>query len=673
MDASHGVGRNAGGQLRSFDVFDTLITRLWALPQDLFIALGEQARQGGWVTLEAGEFARQRADAESAARRSVPGAEVNLEEIYAELGRRHAWPPPTLQRLMSKELELELDCSRPIPSGVRKLTQAREAGHHVAFLSDTYLPQPFVQQLLRQAGVWREGDLLWVSQAHRCSKASSKLFIHVREQLEVRSGWIHAGDNAHSDVSVPRGLGIAAQELADGRLNRFETLARRAGATTGAKVFGPSTLAGAMRAARLHNTLADDRHNTIWDVSTGVVGPLLFGFVQWCLQSARKRGLTRLYFVARDGQIMQRIAQRIAQRWSYDIECRYLMGSRQAWHPAGMTHLGEEELAWILPPTKFLSVQQAFERLGLDLADHADALKAHGLALDDASSNLDAAERQRLRECLLERSVARAAEARSADRRRILLLYLQQEGLLQDDAFAIVDIGWSGNLQNSLARVLKLSGRGSSELTGFYFGLLGQGHSTRSITALPGQTKLDYWTTFAAPNDPLWRQNLALFECFTAADHGSVMGFTHAAGHATPLLVSEKNERALQWGLSTLQQGALAFTDCWLENAHSTAMGQPEFFQATRAVLDEFYEHPTAAEARVWGAFSYSDGQTEAAFEQFVPVWRPSQTLAALLDPLKRPSYWWPQGTNALYPSLPLTGFLALKKLNGRLKRQGLQ
>ncbi|MBK7459805.1 MAG: hypothetical protein IPJ42_15775 [Betaproteobacteria bacterium] len=427
---------------------------------------GERAQQAGWFTLDPSVFALQRVDAESAARRRVPGAEVGLDEIYAELGHRHGWSEQLLQRLTAAELELELTCSQQVPVAAARLAQDREAGHRIAFISDTYLPQDFVRQLLLNAGLWKDGDALWVSQAHRCSKASSRLFAKVREELSEPIDWLHWGDNSHSDVAVPRSMGIAAEAFEDGRLNRFEDVVRG----KGHKGYAMSKLAGVMRLARLQRVRADDRHKTIWEISTDVVGPLLFGFVHWCLQCSQQRGLKRLYFVARDGQILQRIAERIVKHWSYDIECKYLCGSRQAWHPAGMTRLVEQELGWILPPTKFLSVQQAFERLGVDPAKHVDVLARHGFSLERITENLDLLARQRLKACILEKCIVTAAETRSAVKRELLQAYLQQEGVLNDDKFAIVDIGWSGNLQNSLSRALVAAGHSTTNLTGFYFG-----------------------------------------------------------------------------------------------------------------------------------------------------------------------------------------------------------
>jgi predicted HAD superfamily hydrolase len=94
----------------------------------------------------------------------------------------------------------------------------------------------------------------------------------------------------------------------------------------------------------------------IWDTTASAVAPMLFGFVHWCLVEAQKKGIQRLYFVARDGQILQKIAQVICHNWGYTIDCRYLYGSRQAWHLPAIQEIGEVELDLDLAGTKMYSV-----------------------------------------------------------------------------------------------------------------------------------------------------------------------------------------------------------------------------------------------------------------------------------------------------------------------------
>lgn len=55
--------------------------------------------------------------------------------------------------------------------------------------------------------------------------------------------WIHWGDNSHSDVAVPRSIGIAAEAFEDSQLQPLKTVVRG----KGPKGYGMSKLAGVTR------------------------------------------------------------------------------------------------------------------------------------------------------------------------------------------------------------------------------------------------------------------------------------------------------------------------------------------------------------------------------------------------------------------------------------------
>ena len=59
--------------LQSLDIFDTVLTRTFAVPGDLFVALGEEAGRRGLLQVVPEDFARKRMAAESAARQTAPG------------------------------------------------------------------------------------------------------------------------------------------------------------------------------------------------------------------------------------------------------------------------------------------------------------------------------------------------------------------------------------------------------------------------------------------------------------------------------------------------------------------------------------------------------------------------------------------------------------------------
>ncbi len=603
-------------------------------------------------------FAERRSQVETNARRRVSHGEVTLAEIYEILGRELNWQPGQTARAMQVELDAESNALVAVPGMAAVVAEARRVAGRVLFLTDMYLPSDFIESILRREGFFQDGDRLLVSGELKKNKHGGEMFAEVKKLHPDIGHWKHTGDNVHSDLHMAQPFGIAAMLETRCHLTRHEKLAR------GTETFAPlwrSQLAGAMRLARLENPETDGQRRAIWDASCDVVGPLLFGFVHWCLATAQARGLRRLYFVARDGQIMHRIAQVIAKNWSYEVECCYLYGSRQAWHPAAIDRFTRDDFSRFFVPGEFLSLSQVFKRLGLKLEHFQPQLQRHGLAGVDGKTKLAAAARRQLEELLLDAEMAAAVEGTARARRELLLAYLKQERFFDGTPFAVVDIGWFGNLQKSLTRVLHLSGTGGVlPLTGFYFGLL-----SRPDEASAGSSS-GYWNTFATRHDALRQQNLALFELFTAADHGSVTGFAKNGDQIVPELAAENNTRALEWGLTAMQSGVVRFAELFSRNAERDGFTPAEFFPVTRRLLDEFYLRPSATEASVWGKFQYSDGQTEAAFEQMVPDWNNRQIIAALLDRKKRPVYWWHEGTLAVCPCLPLSLFTLIRRFKRR-------
>lgn len=130
-------------------------------------------------------------------------------------------------------------------------------------------------------------------------------------------------------------------------LNRYEQTLRHS-------TVGPERLrslaAGISRFLRLSKALEEEHLKTIWDTAASVAGPVFFFFVYWVLETAKKQGIKRLYFLSRDGKIFLEIAETIKKYWPYNIDCRYLYSSRELWNSAYETaavigYLKEEQLA----------------------------------------------------------------------------------------------------------------------------------------------------------------------------------------------------------------------------------------------------------------------------------------------------------------------------------------
>jgi predicted HAD superfamily hydrolase len=586
------------GSLASFDVFDTVLTRAVGSPETVFFLLGRRlAHTSSSYTAES--FARARLEAEARAYQAARG-ECTLAAIYSELAAELALSEAHTDQLMRCERAMEAALIRPVPGADRQLARARAEGRRIAFVSDIYLPSAFVQEQLARYGLWQDGDACYVSCDHAQSKRSGQLFTTMLAGEGVTAACaVHHGNSPEHDIQPALEAGLRVEPFLAGNLNSFEELLEaHAWATVGLA----SAMAGASRLARLSVPVQNAREDAIREVAAGVAAPTLVGFVLWVLRRAHERGLKRLYFLSRDGQVLLGIARRLAPALHLDCELRYLYGSRQAWNLAAMSAASDDALAWIWDTTDFLSVQSLLARVGLDPEQVRDALYEAGFSPVDWRRGLSPAERQRLRSVLRNGSVHALITHRAADQRRVVLEYFRQEGILDHTPWGVVDLGWYGSMQNALSALV--SEAGGIDPVGFYFALL-KGQVVDNCPANREAYYMDERTNAgfggAVPDI------IPLMEMFCAADHGSVAGFDARAGHVQPVLVEESNHRVVEWGLPLVRRTIESFVENLVVD---DALVDPlsDVRAALTDVLRAFWIKPPATVARAWADFPWEDG-----------------------------------------------------------------
>jgi FMN phosphatase YigB (HAD superfamily) len=589
----------------SFDIFDTLVTRTFARPEDLFMEVGSKLVAAGEIVVSAEEFALMRGRAEASAREGTIANEVSLRGIYLELSSRLGWGYKLLERAEAIELDVEADSLRVIPAGRDCLGDQRSQGKRVAFLSDMYLPSIFIREQLKRHHLWEDGDLLLISCEHHASKADASLF---RILQDVAAAPItHFGNNKESDVVQASCAGVEGMYLPAGNLTADEELlADHAGATCG---FG-SHLAAAARLARLTVPVSNGRERAIRDLVTATAAPVLSCYVMWVLNQARERGIGRLYFLSRDGQILLQIAKGLSPAQRGDLDLRYLHASRRSWHPASVVaNLGEEKLGWLCDDTSFLSVDSACARGGIEALEIQGVLEDHDLPAGVWERNLSPEERQSLRLVFSDPRANARLRQRAEELRAPLVSYLRQEGFYDGESWAIVDLGWNGRLQDSLADIMRATG--GPEPLGFYFALQAgsgdhEGRGARHAYLYDRRTSTGLCETS-------W-QIIPLLETFCAADHGTVTGFMVDGGQTRAVLREPVNEVAIRWGLALMQRSIVAFV--------TSFVGRPapadllKIRPALSQLLARVLERPSFAEALLWGGFAYEDDQTSVAPRQ---------------------------------------------------------
>jgi len=184
-----------------------------------------------------------------------------------------------------------------------------------------------------------------------------------------------------------------------------------------------------------------------------VAGPLCVAFVQWLLARARTDGVARLFFLAREGQFLKQVFDRLTEGTSGAPASEYLVVSRRAVNVPAISTLADvhaiaEAYYGPHPLEDYL-----LERFGLVLSpDELKALFKRGLWSPGRPvmiRNEDISHLEPLLEALLPRILQQGSRERPG-----LLAYLAQQRLVDDGSCAVVDIGYSGTIQRRLNTLL---------------------------------------------------------------------------------------------------------------------------------------------------------------------------------------------------------------------------
>ncbi len=615
----------------SFDVFDTSLTRIWARPTHLFWELGYQLKKDNLIQISPDSWSQLRIEAERAARENIPTGEVTLEEIYKQLSSSFNWSNDEVAKALQKEIEIELSSLRPVPATLKKIQSLHQANNRIIYISDMYLPEEVIRNFLEKNKIWIPGSTLYVSSKTRVNKSSGQLFQHCLAAESLKPSQLyHIGDNRYSDVKVPKKLGIPFEFFTQTHLNRYE---EKIADTNRLPLKFRSLLVGATRLTRLLSQETSPHKKVIWETTASVVAPILFGFVYWCLVEAQKRGIQRLYFVARDGQILHKIAQVICRNWGFAIDCRYLYGSRQAWHMPAIEEINEDVLDWLLfgtnAITQFLSIRSICARVNISPEQIKDILSRYGFPETKWDHNLKQYERDLLRQVFTEKEVTELIISTAASYREKVIGYFRQEGLGDGVPFGFVDVGWSGRIQRSFSRLLGIAGLyPESGLCGFYFAFHDRVKPFRN-----DQLHAYFYDIDQSSDRYFLCKYRCLFELFTAADHGSTMRYEQSGDQYIPVLRSPKNEKAIDWGLYVLQNAVVEFAEQITTNLNQQECTTDLFLEAAEILTKELVLTPSRQEAKVFGSFLISGDQTdnEKAFYELAPIYSLADWLRLLL------------------------------------------
>lgn len=649
-------------RLVSFDIWDTCLVRSTGTPRTIFRAAAAQTHPGASPE-RIEELVANRIAAEINARKTAKHGECTLAEIEhslaAVLGDSEA------KAMIEAETQLERASVRPVAATLTEVQRARDTGARIAFASDMYLPEAFLRELLESHGFARPGDRVFVSGDRRANKHSGRLYGLMREELDANGlEWIHLGDNPRADIAAARQHGIRAVEIRSADWTDAEKIVLGAGRPQSERI------AAAMRSVRvgMDPSIPAARR----DFLAGVAAPWLVAFTTRTIALARELGAQRIYFVARDGDIPNRIASILHPA---GIDCRYLPGSRKAWCYPATLDLSEPSTSWLrLAPMR---PDTLLASLGLNFEERGAILGRCGIS-PDTERRFSQEELQPVWAELQSGGFGDKIVTRAAAARESCLAFLRDAGLFDDVPWTLADVGWSLHGQAALGRIMESTGA-KQVPKGVYF-MMRHDRRPESETG-PARAWIigDDNHAPGSTSDLLGWMSPVIEECFlTSADPG-VAGYAIDGNQAAPVHTSSTPTEDTIRHAAELRTSSDALAKELAADLRDTTFTEA-FEESALAGLLRFLREPAEHEAEVLQGLRHATapGASSNESQPLVRAYSLGDALGLLLRRAglkqSRPEHgpYWHSGSMAVSPRLARAGMKAalapnpLKRLLGR-------
>ncbi|SCX40092.1 hypothetical protein SAMN03159343_0879 [Klenkia marina] len=603
----------------TFDVFETVLVRALGAPEHVDEATGRLLRDRGVLAVSPMVYAAARRAAQHDSTTDV-AVHVRLPDLAAATAARLGVPEIAAD-LVAAELDVERAACRAVPGAVARVAAARaRTGRGVVYVSDSPLPAPFLQELLEREGLFAPDDEVLASADVGSSKQHGGLFDVVAERLGAPVGELwHTGDDRWADGAhaLERGWQVTLDRSAH-LAGRERLLAAGAQATEGVS----GRLASAARAARLQGR-EEGLDPGVVSVAGTVALPLFVGFARWVLREAELRGLDRLYFVARDGEVLLDVARRVAAARGADgPELRYLHGSRRSWRLAAAGREGHDVVGDLWIPDDFraeeLTPRELLHLVDLTPDEVAAIAPARWLTAPAVDQPVGAAGWADLQAHLQRGPVGAEATRRAEERAELLLAYLDQEGVTGPGRVGVVDVGWTGRATRSLEDLLAASGR-EAPAAYLFVGLLGPAER-RLGPELFGRSAA--WLVDAARGLPARSEPgedpVMLVESLAMGRQGTTTAFAREGDRVAPVLAAPTNPVASGWSFQDYRRALELAVEAFVDSG--PAGPEVDLRPTVWAQLLDLWRRPTVAEAESWGAQPYGE---DFANQRWFPLARP--------------------------------------------------
>lgn len=567
----------------SFDIFDTLIKRNVHNPKDVF-KLVELKYNHMFANQKITDFYHNRIDAEIKANAEKDTEDITFDDIYLQL--EGIYDKKTLNLLKEIEIQVEMDICVVNQDMLPVYQHCVKSGKEILIISDMYLPQNIITEILNKNGI-SHYKKLYVSSTFGLKKRTGSLFRHVLRDLKInKKQMTHIGDNKISDFLQPLKVGIKPI-LIPTHVNHLHYYNENE--LPKEDVFAYRTIC-----SFINNHIGGDRY---FQVGYETVGPLLFGYINWLINELKEKNIKKIFFLSRDGYLVKKAFDILN---TTDIQSQYFFASRRSWIVPSLWMKPElQDVIRHFSTAKRISAKSFLERVGLDPIVYQDTLAEYNLDLNtdvikygEVINDSFTAFYQFIQSHIINKS---KMEFHS------LISYIEQESFHGD--IAIFDIGWKGSIQNAMLNIIERQ-EFNTNIFGYYLGL----RRVRSNAHMKGYLFEPGYNEMLKYKEYLCNP---FFETFFSAGHGSVERYTKENDKIVPVLLP--HEFSAKRGdhidelkfIDEVQKGALQFVkDIHLHETFNYLVLSP--YSSVQNIMN-LGIYPSNDDVKLFGDFRYSD------------------------------------------------------------------
>jgi predicted HAD superfamily hydrolase len=448
----------------SFDIFDTLLIRDLEKPENIFDIM-EKPVEKMTKGVISNNFKQTRINAKNLVVDGKCGEEVSLQERYDAIAKHLGVQNAVTNKIMQLELELELKFLRKREFVFELFTYALENQKRVMLISDTFFSKEFIESVLKKNEISGYSEL-FISSDIGLLKHSGMIFRYIADKLKISPDQIlHIGDNVYSDIEQAKKIGIKTSYIP-----RAVDFFKEKSGLDRALSFEDKQSAYLIKGL-IGNKIMNNPFSYSYPSHSGsskgkfgysMAGVMFFAFAKWILEQSKQQGYKKIYFLARDGDIIKKCYDIVAKDVEKAPKSYYLLASRRAFSiPAiqNTEHIIElininfspvplNELLinrFGIEPKKISKkslIESGFDNISQEISFNKHKENLHKLLLSNSDIIFEQASKERV----------------------VMLKYLASQGLDENTYTAIVDVGHNGMLQKKLSQLLN-----NKNINGFYF------------------------------------------------------------------------------------------------------------------------------------------------------------------------------------------------------------